>query len=296
MELCAVLGYTKQAYYKQEKHKTAQELNEFLIVDLVKQKRQLWKRGSGRNLFTSLQADFKAHHIELGRDKFFDILRRHDLLIKRKRTRAVTTQSYHHYHKYDNLISSLTPIKANAVWVSDITYIRLKESDEFAYLSLVTDQYSRKILGHFLSGNLRTEGTLAALKMAVRQTSKAELKDCIHHSDRGVQYCCHAYTALLKKLQMKISMTQSGDPLENAVAERVNGIVKGEFDESADLSYPNIELARKHLPKIIEFYNKERPHRSLENKTPELAHHCVGELKRTWKNYYKNKNEKVNTK
>ncbi|MBN8704783.1 MAG: IS3 family transposase [Bacteroidetes bacterium] len=291
--MCGMLGKSKQGYYKVLKGQARQEMNELLVVDLVRKKRQLWKRGSGRNLFTSLRAEFTSHQLSFGRDKFFDILRNNDLLINRKRNRAITTNSYHHYHKYSNLIQHLTPIRANAVWVSDITYIRLKETDEFAYLSLITDQYSRKILGHFLSESLAAEGTIKALKMAIKQSPKEELKDCIHHSDRGIQYCCHAYTKLLNKKKMKISMTQSGDPLENSIAERVNGILKGEFDDNADLTYRTLAEAQKELPKVIDFYNKIRPHRSIENKTPVQAHLCVGELKRTWKNYYKPKNKKT---
>lgn len=289
-ELCGLLGCSKQAYYKRLSYQEKVVLEEDLILKLVKAKRKLWKKGSGRNLLASLQDDFSAHNISIGRDRFFDLLRTHNLLHKPARKRAYTTNSYHHYHKYPNLIKDVKPVKPKEVLVSDITYVWITEIESFAYLSLITDMYSRKIVGFDVSESLEASGALRALKMATRGNL---YDDCIHHSDRGVQYCCHAYTNFLKKKQIKISMTENGDPLENAIAERVNRTIKEEFAENKTLSFKSINEAKKELPKFINFYNTQRPHRSIEMMTPEQAHQKTGELKRCWKTYYKKRSESL---
>jgi len=182
-------------------------------------------------------------------------------------------------------------MRPNQILVSDITYIWIWEIENFAYLSLITDMYSRKIVGYDISNSLAAAGALRALKMATRSFNKKE--DCIHHSDRGVQYCCHAYTKLLKKKNITISMTEDGDPLENAIAERVNRTIKEEFTNDKTLTFKSFEDAKKDVPKFIQFYNNTRPHRSIEMMTPNQAHQRLGKLKRCWKAYYKNKEAKV---
>lgn len=283
--MCAVFGKSKQAFYKQLKSTENKGFKEEIIVGLVKEKRQIWKRGSGRNLYHSLQDGFLKHGIKIGRDGFYKVLRNNDLLIKPKRFRTKTTFSYHHFNRYDNLIKEIVPMRANEIWVSDITYIWLNGLDKFCYLSLITDLYSRKIVGHCVHSDLSVNGCLEALKMALKQRENKK-ESLIHHSDRGVQYCSHAYVNLLQNHNIHISMTQTGDPLENAVAERTNKTVKEEFTEDRQINFDSLEDAKIEINKIIKFYNQQRPHRSVEYLTPNVAHAKTGNLERKWKNYY----------
>jgi transposase InsO family protein len=283
--MCKQFGYTKQAYYKQLATAENAIVKEEIIVGLIKKKREIWKRGSGRNLHQSLKEDFAEHQLKIGRDKFFNVLRDNCMLIKVKRRKARTTMSYHHFNKHSNLIQNIVPQRANEIWVSDITYLWLKDKNHFCYLSLVTDMYSRKIIGHCVYEDLSVQGCLIALKEALKETKKDGGENLVHHSDRGVQYCCHAYTKLLAKNSIKISMTQSGDPLENPIAERVNRTIKEEFTTDKQINFSNIEMAKKEIRKFIDFYNIERPHRSINWLTPDKAHLQQGEIKRIWKSY-----------
>lgn len=282
--LCSMLGYTKQAYYKRRDQMEEKRMNEELILELIKKKRRIWKKGSGRNLFAALQPEFKEHSIKIGRDKFFDLLRENNLLKANKKRKARTTFSYHHFHKYPNIIEGLVPTRSGQVIVSDITYIWVKDIENFAYLFLITDLYSRKIIGWSLSLDLKAKSAIKALKMAIMEI---ECEGCIHHSDRGIQYCSYAYTDLLLKNKMLISMTENGDPLENPVAERVNKTIKEEFTDEKTLSFKTFDQGKRTMPKFIKFYNEERPHRSIDMLTPDQAFDRTGELKRRWKNYYK---------
>jgi transposase InsO family protein len=265
-------------------------IDERLIVDMIKNKRRLWKKGSGRNLLAALKVEFKEHSIEIGRDKFFDLLRENGLLMKNKKRRTNTTMSYHHFHKYPNIIRGLCPISSGGIIVSDITYIWIQDIENFAYLFLITDVYSRKIIGYCVSDSLKADAAIKALKMGLGHIDEPE--NCIHHSDRGIQYCCHNYTSLLQKNGMAISMTENGDPLENAIAERINRTIKEEFTDDKTVSFKTFNQAKKELPKFIYFYNNERPHRSIDMLTPSAAYDMKGELKRRWKSYYK-KNKPV---
>lgn len=287
--LCDMLGYSKQAYYKGLHQMEKEKLKEDLIIELIKKKRQIWKKGSGRNLFASLQSDFKEHTLKIGRDKFYDILRSNRLLIKNRKRKVNTTNSYHHFKKYPNIIKGISPIKPGQIIVSDITYIWIKEIENFAYLFLITDVYSRKILGYCISNNLKASSAVIALKMAIKQLPAPI--ESIHHSDRGIQYCCFEYTEILKKNQIKISMTENGDPLENAIAERVNKTIKEEFTYAKTLSFKTFNQARMEIPKFIKFYNQQRPHRSIDMLTPMEAFNMTGELKRRWKTYYRQKDK-----
>ncbi len=286
IELTELLGYKKQSYYKKIKLEEQKDINKSLVLSLVKEKRKLWKKGSGRNLHASLQDEFKQHKIKLGRDKFFTLLRENGLLIKKKQRRTRTTFSYHHFHKYPNLIRELKVSRVNQVIVTDITYLYLRDSDSFAYLFLVTDLFSRKIIGFKVSDNLSARSGIEALRMALNNMS--DIEDTIHHSDRGIQYCSHKYTRLLKNNAIRISMTENSDPLENAVAERINKTVKEEFTEDKQISFSNLREARIMISQIIKFYNDERPHRSLEMYTPSIAYEMNKTLKRKWKTYYNN--------
>ena len=282
--MCSVFEYSKQAYYKQLHQNSNTVVKEDVIVELIRKKREIWKRGSGRNLHQCLKKEFKTHDIKIGRDKFFDVLRNYHLLIKSKRSRTKTTCSFHHFNRYKNLIEKAIPARPNEIWVSDITYLWLKPQDKFCYLSIITDLYSRKIVGHSVHESLSVKGCIDALKQAMRNR-RDKTQTLIHHSDRGVQYCCHAYVRLLQKQNIQISMTQTGDPLENAVAERVHKTIKEEFTNDRQINFCNIDQARTEIKKFIEFYNQRRPHRSVQWLTPNQAHQCTGALKRVWKSY-----------
>jgi putative transposase len=224
-----------------------------------------------------------THGFKIGRDALFSLLREKCLLVRRRRRSGpVTTLSKHRFRRYPNIIRGFIPTAPNQLWVSDITYINLDKG--FAYLSLITDAYSRKIVGYSLRENLSAEGPLMALRMALLNNPQRE--GLIHHSDRGVQYCCDAYINLLKKKNnnIKISMTENGDPLENAIAERVNGILKQELLEEV---YSTLSEAERHISTACSTYNHLRPHGSIDNLKPNDAHQIQGPLKRKWKNYYK---------
>ena len=218
----------------------------------------------------------------IGRDALFDILGRNGLLVRRRRNRIKTTQSYHWLRKYRNLIKGVNPTGPNQLWVSDITYI--KTIDEVLYLFLITDAYLKKIIGFCLADTLEATHAIQALKMALKQRPKG-IQYLIHHSDRGVQYCCGDYVKLLINEKIAISMTEDGDPLDNSIAERVNGILKDEWlYEVDDL---DSKTAKNYIPQIINIYNDRRPHLSIDLLTPTQAHQMQGELKRLWKNYPK---------
>lgn len=231
-----------------------------------------------------LMEDFvKEHQINLGRDALFNLLREHNLLIrKRKRRKAQTTFSKHWYKKYKNLIHGFVPLAPDLLWVSDITYLTV--AGTFAYLSLITDAYSRKVVGFYLSRTLEATGCIKALQMALNNCNNTT--NLIHHSDRGVQYCSHEYVKGLEDHNIQISMTENGDPLENAVAERVNGILK---DELLQEQYNSFQEAQKSVAKAISVYNSLRPHSSCNMLTPQVAHQQKGVFKKHWKNYYKQK-------
>jgi transposase InsO family protein len=285
--MCKVFGYSKQAYYKQLHRAENTAAKEETVVGLIEKKRTTWKRGSGRNLHKCLAPELASHGVKMGRDKFFELLRKKHLLIRPKRHSAKTTCSYHHFHKYKNLIQNTVPTRANQVWVSDITYLWLKQQDRFCYLSIITDLYSRKIVGHCVHEDLSVRGCIEALQQALKSRQHRKPFSLTHHSDRGVQYCCHAYVRMLKKHKVKISMTQSGDPLENPVAERINKTIKEEFTNDRQISFCNVATAKTEIKKFIEFYNVQRPHRSVEWLTPNQAHQRTGELRRVWKTYYR---------
>lgn len=285
--LCSLLGYSRQAFYKFVKQSEKEALQHDLILQEVLKIRKTLKRLGTRKLLFKMEGFMREHHIDIGRDAMFDLLATHKLLIrKRKRRVPVTTFSDHWMRKYPNLIVDFIPTAPNQLWVSDITYITLK--DDFAFLSLITDAYSRKIVGFYLSETLSADGCIKALQMALK--NNPQLGRLIHHSDRGSQYCCADYVSILDKHYVKISMTQSGDPLENAIAERVNGILK---DELLEKIYINYQEAKQAIAAAISIYNYQRPHSSIDMLTPIEAHLREGELKRRWKNYYLKKKEVV---
>ena len=208
------------------------------------------------------------------------------MLVIRRHTRIVTTYSRHWMKKYSNLIKGLKIVRPNQVWVSDITYVEIYENGErsFAYLSLITDAYTHEIVGWALHDTLDTEGPLRALKMAIATYGGYGLNGLIHHSDRGCQYCSQDYVNVLRQYDMEISMTDKGDPYENAIAERVNGILKTEWLYQMRLT--SLEAARKTIGDIVRIYNEQRPHLSVGMLTPMQARLQSGELKKLWKNYW----------
>ena len=232
-----------------------------------------------RKLHYVLQNKLASHQITFGRDYLFDLLSEHKLLIRQRKRKAITTDSRHWMRKYSNLVKGLVITRPEQVWVSDITYIRL--TNQWGYLSLITDAYSRKIMGYNFRQDLAAEGCINALKMALN--TRLYNESIIHHSDRGSQYCSHNYIDLLLKNNIAISMTENGDPYENALAERVNGIIKTEFNlYSSSLGFDQTE---HQVSKSIKSYNELRPHASCDYLTPNRAHLQAEKLNKRWKNY-----------
>ncbi|MCK6610948.1 MAG: IS3 family transposase [Bacteroidia bacterium] len=285
---CSLLGYSRQAYYQFQKQQEKEAFQSELIVQEVLKHRKLQKRIGGRKLFGMMNSFLHQHAIGMGRDAFFDVLRAYGLLVRIRKRKAKTTDSNHPYRKYPNLIKEFIPIAPNQLWVCDITYIVM--GDGFGYLSLITDAYSRKIVGFCLHKTLSAQGTIAALKQALKNNPNT--KGLIHHSDRGVQYCCHEYVEILQSKHIKISMTENGDPLENAIAERVNGILKTELLKERFHSFAE---AQEAIAIAISTYNHLRPHNSIGNLTPFEAHSLNRSVlpKRLWKNYYQPKQKEV---
>lgn len=283
---CELLGVSKQAYYKKKRHEEHESLSQEVILGKVISIRNELPSLGGRKLYALLR-EYLPEELCPGRDRFFRLLREQGLLLRKRRTyRPLTTLSWHHFHKFHNLWLGRIPEGPNLVWAADITYVRMR-NDKFLYLSLLTDVYSHKIVGWSLSESLEMQGPLSALKMALQELPPGH--SLMHHSDRGVQYCCNAYINLLKENHIKISMTENGDPRENAVAERVNGILKEEWLNRADIV--SLEQAREEVARVIALYNYKRPHLSIDYLTPALAHERQGPLKRQWKTYYKKKKD-----
>lgn len=275
-----LLGHSRQSYYQGIKFIQQKAYEADLVIDEVLRYRKHQKRLGTRKLLHEMQGFLEKHNFKIGRDAMFNLLAERGLLItKRKRRGCITTLSKHRFKKYPNIIKGFIPIAPNQLWVSDITYIHLP--GDFAYLSLITDAYSHKIVGFYLSEDLSAKGPLKALKMAL--IGNPDCKNLIHHSDRGVQYCCDEYVKLLQNNTIKISMTENGDPLENPMAERVNGILKSELLEEV---FTDFKAAQQAIAVACSTYNHLRPHGSIDNLKPFEAHKRTGELNKRWKNYY----------
>ena len=290
--LCAWFGVTRQAYYQHFWSMTDHVVEEDLIVQEVLQIRKNHRWMGGRKLYEKLYPFMLEHQIKMGRDAFFDLLSYHGLLIRRRKRRIVTTNSSHWLRKYPNLIRDFVPTAPNQLWVSDITYWKINNRD--VYINLITDAYSRYIVGYHGAPTLEAIESIKALKMALKTIKNNQPESLIHHSDRGVQYCSRDYVKLLQDNGIEISMTENGDPLENAIAERINGIIKNEY--LIDYSVDNIDNAQQLLKKAVELYNYDRPHMSIGNLTPAHVYYSKTTLKteRLWKNYYNKRNNFVN--
>lgn len=258
-----MFGVDRQVYYRNLKRRAKRKQNAKQIVGWVEELRMTHPKMGGKKLYFLLKN--RLLELKIGRDKFFDILRANHLLITPKRSYHKTTNSYHRFKKHKNLIKDYQCEKPNNVWVSDITYLGNRENP--AYLSLITDAYSKKIIGYDVSDSLATESCLKALKMAIRKVGD---KGLIHHSDRGLQYCSDDYQQLLKRHKIRCSMTQESDPYENAIAERVNGILKQEYE--IDKFNVDLKTRRILVKQAVKKYNELRPHLSNHYLTPEQMH------------------------
>ena len=259
---CNCFDMHRDAYYKSKKRDGHRQTMEAQVIKLVKEERKEQPRVGTRKLHEALYTNFHQANIKIGRDVLFNILRAHSMLVKPKKTSCKTTDSYHRFHKYNNLVKDMDVKAPNQVWVSDITYIRTVNG--FCYLALITDMYSRKIVGYDISDSLELAGCLRALKKALWHARPAV--GLVHHSDRGIQYCSNAYVSELKKRQIKISMTEENHCYENAIAERVNGILKDEF--YLDQCFFDTGHAVVATKNAINIYNHKRLHLSLGYKTP----------------------------
>lgn len=264
-EICLCFGLTRDAYYKFFKRREKRKTVALKVVKLVEQERKDQPRVGTRKLYETLHALFILEGLKVGRDKLFDILREQEMLIRRKKASCKTTNSYHRFHKYNNLIKDMDINVPNQVWASDITYIRTISG--FCYLALITDMYSRKIVGYDISDSLELAGCLRALKRALRTARPAA--GLVHHSDRGIQYCSNQYVSELDKRKIRISMTEENHCYENAMAERVNGILKDEF--YLDQCFFSTDHACIAAKNAIEIYNSKRLHLSLGYKTPNMV-------------------------
>ena len=284
---CELLGVSTQAYYKHGDTDLRKLAEEAFCVEYIKRVRQKDHGIGGGKLWQMYKKEFGEDH-SVGYNRFYDIIVKYDLKVRKKKRRAKTTDSDHNLPLYPNLVKELIPLRPNQLWVSDITYMVIYLNAQageydFCYLSLVTDYYTKEIIGWCVGETLESKFAIEALNMALGRLSGIPASDLIHHSDRGVQYASYDYTNLLKKHHIKISMTECGDPKDNAVAERVNGIIKNEL--LMGMSFFSIEEVRKALKVAIDFYNNERPHMSLDWKTPAEAALCTGELEKKWKSY-----------
>jgi transposase InsO family protein len=257
---------SRQNYYAARRLRLRRQIDESMILELVRRERRLQPRLGGRKLLHLLRPDLQDAGVSIGRDRFFELLAESDLLIVPKPGMPRTTNSRHSLPVFNNLLSGKLLRGANEAWVSDLTYIRTDEG--FLYAALITDAYSRKIVGAHIGDTLEAEGCLAALEQALRTLPLG--KQPIHHSDRGCQYCCHEYVEQLKASGLPISMTQVMHCYENAQAERVNGILKQEYE--LDRRFRTKEQARKTFEQAVWLYNHRRPHMRLDYQFPADVH------------------------
>ncbi len=282
---CKLFGKSRQAYYEQIKEVNDRGMQDALVLKLVGEIREELPRCGTDKLHYMLSPAFAGHGIKLGRDGLYRLLGHYGLLVRHRKRKPYTTNSNHHYKKYPNLIREMNLNKAGELWVSDITYIRLM--DKFSYLSIITDAYSHKIVGYKLHPTLHSEGAVDALIMASKDTKRT--KELIHHSDRGIQYCCNDYVKVIEYFNVQLSMTENGDPYENAIAERINGILKSELGMGATFS--SFAQAQLAADEAVKKYNTLRIHDSCNRLTPIVAHEQTGVMKKYWKpKRYKQKN------
>jgi transposase InsO family protein len=278
--LCELFGKTRHAHYDHLWRCQTDSLKEEIILQLVYKIRESLPRLGTRKMLFMLHPQLASHRIEAGRDYLFDLFDAHKLLIRQRKRKVFTTDSRHWMHKYANLVKGMNIMRPEELWVSDMTYVRVM--NQWGYLSLITDAFSRKIMGYCFRSDMLALGCVAALQMALDGRSYSG-QTLIHHSDRGSQYCSKDYVELLISERISISMTERGDPYENALAERMNGIIKGEFNlYSSSVSF---EQTHQKIHACIKAYNEVRPHGSCDYLTPCQAHSQGNVLEKRWKHY-----------
>jgi putative transposase len=265
--VCQRLGMSRQNYYTQRGRREREALDGELIVRLVQRERSLQPRLGGRKLHRMLQGELVQAGVEVGRDRFFEVLRQRELLLERQPAEyPCTTQSAHYLPVFTNQTQGLEVSGANQLWVSDLTYLRTGEGA--LYLALITDRWSRKIVGHHCSESLQAQGCLAALEMALKDLPEGARP--VHHSDRGCQYCCHQYVDRLQARQLAVSMTEKDHCAENALAERMNGILKQEY--GLGIKFGTKAAALRAVAQGVWLYNTRRPHTALGYRVPAQVH------------------------
>jgi transposase InsO family protein len=264
--LCRAAGMSRQNYYQEHRRRQRRQVEEDLVVELVQAERQLQPELGGRKVLKRIRPGLREAGIQLGRDRFFDLLRDHNLLIKRKKRAKKTTESRHGFRVYRNHYQDLEVTEAHQAWLADLTYIRSEEG--FLYLSQISDASTRKIIGYEASDRLEAEGCLASLERALGQLPEG--KRPLHHSDRGIQYCCSDYIGKLQDRGLSMSMTEENHCYENAQAERLNGILKQEYGLGA--CFRTKAEARRAVDQAVWLYNELRPHMSLGYRTPSEVH------------------------
>lgn len=284
-----MFGLTRQAYYKHNSNQEARSFEESIILDLVRDIKKDHPFMGVRKIYNKIEPNLLEHCIKIGRDGLYTLLWQNGMLVRKRRRKTITTTSDSNAKVYNNLLFNFDITRPNQVFVSDITYIAIPNG--FLYLSLVTDAYSKMIMGYSLSKTLHAKSTISALEMALKNASN-QIPE-IHHSDRGTQYISKDYTDILNSKDIKISMSRPGTPTDNAIAERVNGIIKNEYLKSQKLT--NYETSLEIVAKAIKIYNTGRPHMSCNMLTPEQAHKGQVELTQMWKRVRKTKHLKSTT-
>ena len=285
--LCRLFGKSWQAYYQHQDTLGKQRLREEMVVQFVRDIRQIDPGIGGEKLHYMYRERFGAdYEYMVGRDKMEAIIARNNLNVRIPRRRPRTTDSRHGLPTYPNLVKDIIPIRKNQLWVTDITYIPIWHSDgsyTFCYLSMITDCYTKEIVSWYVGETMEAWCSVECLLKALETLDPDKIVNLIHHSDRGIQYVSAAYTSLLINAGIRISMTETGDPKDNAVAERQNSTIKNELLK--DIKFHSIGEVRRAMEKAVAFYNNERPHMSLNNMTPRQAASCMGKIQKKWVSY-----------
>jgi putative transposase len=261
------LGYSRQYFYKQQKDALKEQGKEQAVKQLVDRERKLLPRLGTRKIHHLIKTDLATQGLKFGRDKLFKLMLQHGLLIKPQRRYIQTTMSKHWLRKWPNIIKGQKVNEPDQVWMSDITYIKTEEGN--CYLNMITDAFSRKIVGYAIADNMETESMIPALTMATKQKQNKQIST-IHHSDRGLQYCSKEYASQINQTNMRLSMTENSDPYENALAERMNRTIKEEFGMNRTLKSKS--QAIKLVTESVDLYNHYRPHLALKMKTPQQVY------------------------
>ena len=264
--LCRAVSMSRQNYYKARRKRQRKRVEETAIEELVDVQRRIHPHMGCRKLLVVLKPQLQEMGIEIGRDRFFELMRRKDKLVKRRKRRGGGTCSRHRYESFPNLYREMHVDGIHQAWLSDLTYIDTDEG--FLYWSLLSDAYSRKVLGSTVSESLEAEGCIKTVLQAIARWQTESTP--VHHSDRGIQYCCHDYVNLLTDHGIAISMTEENHCYENAQAERLIGILKQEYELGG--RFKTKEQARRAIAQAVELYNRHRPHTSLSYMTPHEVH------------------------